>query len=245
MGHTDKPTPSGLVNASGSMSPAGGRARIAGVLAAAMMVPAIGCFSYSSYQDARIVPKGESHATLSISASSYKSDYMDERQYWYPVEVAPRFHVAERFDAGIRMSLLLVRGEEEATGIFVVGGDIRGAVIPNRLVLSLPVAFAVGDNPFSTFQVQPGAIVTIPLLDQLDLNGSVHWYVYTGDLWEDEEDLNSWGYTAGLGVHISSRAILRPEVAWLVFSDQDLVYTQYGIGLTLHAPIHPGPEPGR
>lgn len=162
---------------------------------------------------------------------------MDEPQWWYPVELSPRFHVANRFDAGLRFSVLLIPGEEEATGIVVLGGDIRGAVIPNRLVLSLPVAFAVGENPFSTFQLQPGAIVTIPVVDQLDVNGSVHWYVYTGDLWGDEEDLRSWGYTVGLGWHVSSRVTIRPEVGWLVFSEEDLVYTQYGVGLTIRAPI--------
>jgi hypothetical protein len=232
------------VNVPRPTAPVGGRLGLVGAVVTAILAHVMGCFSYSSYQDARIAPKGESQATLSISASSYKRDYMDERQYWYPVEVAPRFHVATRFDAGLRMSLLLVPGEERATGVFVVGGDIRGAVIPNHLVLSLPVAFAVGDNPFSTFQLQPGAVVTLPVLHQLDLNGSVHWYVYTGDLWGDQDDLNSWGYTAGLGWHMTSRVTLRPEVGWLVFSDQDLIYTQYGVGLTLRAPIGSDPELG-
>jgi hypothetical protein len=61
---------------------------------------AIGCFSYSSYQDARIVPEGESQATLSVSASSYADRFSSENTYWYPIELAPRFHLAQRFDAG-------------------------------------------------------------------------------------------------------------------------------------------------
>ncbi len=211
---------------------------------ALLLSGAMACFSYSSYQDARIVPQGEAQTTLSVSASSYADRFSSQNTYWYPIELAPRLHLAQRFDAGLRFSFLAYpksnNGSGEIDGIMVVGGDVRGAIIPNYLALSLPVAFALGANSFSALQLQPGAIATIPVLDGLDVNGSAHWYVYTGDLWDSGlDDNDAWGYTAGLGWRVSNTVTLRPEVGWLVFPDTDLMYTQYGLGLTVHGRVDP------
>ena len=195
----------------------------------------MGCLSYSSYQDARIVPDDSSQATLAVSVSSYKDpDYPDaERVNWYPVEFSPRFHVASWCDAAFKISYLFASGEEnDFNALVVLGGDVRFALVPDYLVFALPVSLTIGEYAFSTIQIQPGVVLTIPVADELDINGAARGHFFTGEELSGDDDLRAWGFNAGLGWHVSRRWTLRPEVGWLLYPESDVLYTQYGIGFT-------------
>jgi hypothetical protein len=214
-----------------------------------------GCISYSSYQDARIVREGTSQETVAVSASTdrlpdYGSDRPrsvssgvapgSERFTWYPVEVGSRFPISDRFDGAFRLSFLVMPSEYGADGTVVLGGDVRVAIVPDYLVLALPVAFVPGQTLFSTVQVQPGVVATVPLLHDLDLNGAARINLFTNDELRDENELRSYGFNAGFGWRVTPGLTLRPEVGWLVFPETEVTYTQFGLGLSITTGLAPG-----
>ncbi|HEU4365393.1 MAG TPA: hypothetical protein VFT13_07990 [Candidatus Krumholzibacteria bacterium] len=149
------------------------------------------------------------------------------------MEFSPRFHVAERCDAAFKISYLFTSGEEnQFNALVVLGGDIRLAVIRDHLAFALPVSLTVGEYAFSTIQIQPGVIVTLPVGENLDVNGAARGHFFTGEELSGEEDLRAWGFNAGLGWHVSRNWTVRPEVGWLLYPKSGVLYTQYGIGLT-------------
>jgi hypothetical protein len=188
----------------------------------------MGCIDYSSYQDARIVERGGSQGTVAVSASKQQSEYAGDDFDWYAVDVNPRWGLGARFDAGFKMALLIT-GEE--MGWVLVGGDLRFGAFRDYLALTVPVTMAFGELAFSTINLQPGIIMTLPVTHELDINGSVRRSFY---LHEDLESNAWWLYNAGLGIKVAPEWRIRPEVAWMV-SDHEYeqtTYVQFGIGVT-------------
>jgi hypothetical protein len=215
-----------------------------------------GCISYSSYQDARIVREGTSQGTVAASVSTDQvPDYpsavprnvssdiatRSQRVTWYPVEAGSRFPISKRLDGAFRVSALVKPSDYRVNGTVVLGGDVRFAIVPDYLLLALPVAFVPGQTLFSSVQVQPGVVATFPLLHDLDLNGAARVNLFTNDELRDEAGLRSYGFNAGLGWRVTRGLTLRPEVGWLVFPETDVTYTQFGLGLTMTAGLDPGP----
>ena len=187
-----------------------------------------GCINYSSYQDARIVERGHSSGTFAATASKYqsKNDYDEDAFDWYVLDMNPRFGLGSVFDAGFRMSVLF---SNDDLGWVVLGGDVRAGIIKNYLAATLPVNIALAGNAVETTNLQPGFIVTIPIVEQLDVNGSVRKAFYLQDT-----DASWWLYNAGLGIKVSQGWRLRPEVGWMVpaVSYDHSYYMQFGVGIT-------------
>lgn len=201
---------------------------VATLVVCRVAVAVTGCIDYSSYQDARIVERGQSQGTVAASISTYPQEGGDA--VWFPIEVNPRWGIARRFDAAFRMSLLLSR--EEEFGMLVVGGDVRAGIISNHLALTLPVSIAVGDYIFASTNIQPGFIVTLPVFDDLDVNGAVRASVYVHS---DMPHNVTWLYNVGLGIAVAPGWRVRPEVGWMVwenFDEERITYSQFGIGVT-------------
>lgn len=212
-----------------------------GVLAAvcgAIATCGTGCLSYSSYQDARIVEKGSSQATMAVSVSSYGYDTFEgpAREYWFPVELGFRAPVASRVDGGFKLAYLMFNGGDSIDALVEVEGDLRVGVLRDRLALALPVSAVLGS--FSSFQFKPGVVVTVPLLDDLDLNSAAAVHLFTSE--DPFSDVyRSWQFNVGLGWRVSPRWTLRPEVGWLVYSNNGPVYNEFGLGLTVNPPRLP------
>lgn len=193
----------------------------------ALAVIAPGCLNYSSYQDAHIVERGASQGTIAVSASKLQSEYDHDDFDWIVIDGNPRWGVGARFDAGLKLSVLAA---ESAVGSVVVGGDIRFGAIPDYLVVTLPIATAIGEYAISTTTIQPGFILTLPVHESIDINGSVRHSFY---LFE-EVPYSWWLYNAGLGIMIAPGWRLRPELGWMVSDGEDerSTYVQFGIGVT-------------
>jgi hypothetical protein len=189
-----------------------------------------GCLNYSSYQDARIVERGHSQGTVAVSASAYEDDDDYVTSYWFPVEMNPRWGVANRVDAGLKMSVLASR--EAEWGLVVLGVDVRAGIIKNYLAVTVPLTVALGGDVFSSTNLQPGFIVTLPVMTEIDINGSVRRSFYVK---EDVSGGATWLYNAGLGIALSPSWKIRPELGWMVwenFDNDQVVYRQFGIGIT-------------
>lgn len=192
-----------------------------------------GCFTYSSYQSARIVERGDHEGTVSLSRSSVVSENTG-RSSWLAVEGLARFGIAERFDGSLMVSVF--RGVPESWGAGVVTADVRAGIIKDRLACSLPVSITVGDLYLASFRVQPGLIGTIPLGPRLEITGAIRAHVFVR-----VPDLFAVGYNAGLGITSASGTwTLRPEVGWMQFveteaQERGVTYAQFGIGLERHS----------
>ena len=189
----------------------------------------IGCINYSSYQDARIVEKGHSSGTIAVSASQYDSDFNDDDSHWFVAEGNPRWGLGARLDAGFKMSVLLT---EESLGWVTIGADLRFGIIRNYLAATVPVSFAVGSYIFSSTNLQPGVILTLPVGDDVDINGSVRRSFY---LDQDLQPYGWWLYNAGLGIVVAPGWRLRPEVGWMVSDspqEDEPTYMQFGLGIS-------------
>ena len=196
---------------------------------AALLAPlaAPGCFTYSSYQSARIVERGDEQATIAFSRSGVAGA---SDASWYAVEGGGRFGLANRVDGAIMLSVL--QNVPEDWGVAVVTVDVRGGIIEDRLACALPVSMTMGDLYLASLRAQPGLIATIPLGERIEIDGGVRAHISLQAM-----DFFAVGYNVGLGLTGESRRwTLRPEVGWMQFTGEmsGLTYVQYGLGIELN-----------
>lgn len=208
-------------------------AKCAGAILAAAFCSS--CIDYSSYQDARIVEPGHTQGTVAVSASQYRPHYehidgvlTDPGASWAVINMNPRWGLGHQLDAALRMSVLFTDAD---LGWLVLGGDIRMGIIKNHFAFTMPVNFALGDTSFETLNIQPGCVVTLPLADACDINGSVRRGIYLNS---SRGEYQWWLYNAGLGILVAPGWRLRPEMGWMVSDglDRRQIYTQFGIGVS-------------
>jgi len=208
------------------------RCAIATTGLALIVVSGSGCINYSSYQDARIVERGQSQGTVAVSASTYidHSVFRGGNTRWYVIEMDPRWGLGNQFDGGMRMSLLVT--PDGGPGFVLLGGDIRAGIIRDHLALTIPVDVSLGAWALSTINAKPGFIVTLPVSAELDINGAVRRSFYLNS---DLGLKGWWLYNAGLGIVIAPGWRIRPELGWAVadaYDGERTHYMQFGIGLT-------------
>ncbi len=184
-----------------------------------------GCFTFSSYQSARIVDRGKPRVTYSISRNNFiERDQIDAG--WTTLEALGRYPVKARLvDAGARISIL--RSDEGGIGS-VVGGDLKAGVIRDHLAVALPASVLLGDFSFTTFQLQPGLIASVPIGDRIEGNAAARTYIFMAET----EDGPVYAYNLGLALHPrGSRWAIRPEVGWLTLRGSGDRFVQFGIGV--------------
>jgi len=215
----------------------GRSARKTAACAAAATLAALagsGCFTYSSYQSARIVERGERQATLAVSRSSV-AGREDAGASWVAIEGGGRFGIVKRVDGAFMLSVF--RGVPKNWGAGVLTLDVRGGIIKDHLACALPVSVTLGDFYLASLRMQPGLIATIPLGTRLEITGAVRAHVFVRF-----PELFAWGYNLGLGIRCTSGGwMLRPELGWMQFTGKTSGpgYMQYGVGLELN---HRKPE---
>jgi hypothetical protein len=204
---------------------------IRGMLAATCVLAlcaAPGCFTYSSYQSARIAEKGEERATLAVSRSAVVEKKPSEAT-WFAIEGGVRFGLARRVDAALLLSVF--SGVPQDWGAAVVTADVRVGILQNYLTAVLPASIAMGDFYLATFRVQPGAVVTVPVTDRIEINGAVRAHIFVR-----YTDLFAMGYNVGLGLASESGTwIIRPEAGLMRFTGpaKGTTYAQFGIGVEM------------
>jgi hypothetical protein len=185
-----------------------------------------GCFTYSSYQSARIVERGDQQGTIAISRSGMFGEDAGDVS-WLAIEGGGRFGIAERIDGALLLSLF--QGVPDDWGASVVTADVRVGIIKDRLACTLPVCITVGDFYLASLRVQPGLVATLPLGARAEITGSARAHVFVRI-----PEVFAMGYTIGLGVTDAAGTwTLRPEVGWMQFTGENsgVTYMQYGLGL--------------
>jgi hypothetical protein len=207
--------------------------RTAGILFLALLA-APGCFTYSSYQSARIVERGEPQVTFAVSSSGILDVPEDEDARWYAFETCLRGGLADRVDGALTLSIFSNTPEE--WGAAVVTADMRVGIIRDYLAFTLPVSVTAGDFYLASLRMQPGLVGSVPIGARLEITGAARAHVFVR-----YTDLFAMGYNIGLGIRDGSgKWTLRPEVGWMVFRDEadydQPTYFQYGIGLEFGSP---------
>ncbi len=190
-----------------------------------------GCFTYSSYQSARIVEKGGAQGALAVSRSRIVREGPDE-DTWWAIEGGARFGLAKRVDGSFLLSLF--PDVQEGWGAAVLTIDVRGGIVENYIAAVMPVSATLGDSYLASLRVQPGLVATLPLGDRAEINGSARAHIFVR-----ATDLFAMGYNVGLGLKSESGAwTIRPELGWMRFAGEHegLTYAQYGIGMEFRAP---------
>jgi len=209
------------------------------------ILAAPGCFTYSSYQSARIVERGEPEVTFALSKSHITGTETgddDEAGGWFAFETCLRSGVVRRVDASLMFSLF--HGVQEGWGAGVVTVDVRAGIIPDYLAFAVPTALTIGDSYLASLRMQPGFVGTVPLGDRLEITGAVRAHMFVR-----ATDLFAMGYNVGVGIKSKSGSwVVRPELGWMVFEENEdaagrgPVYAQYGIGIEFRSPPIPKAE---
>ncbi|MEZ4688176.1 MAG: hypothetical protein R3B47_19575 [Bacteroidia bacterium] len=131
------------------------------------------------------------------------------------------------FDLRARFDVIGADGWGEGRSAFSIGG--KYSIIEDRLSVFLPVGRALGENTSDSWQIQPTAFLTVPVLEnRLDATIGPK-YVFTFGQ-------NTRNYAgANLGLSFSTdinKWAIRPEYGILFNPDQSGLITQFGIGFS-------------
>jgi len=201
-----------------------------GIAVSLLFLPlSAGCLTFSSFQSARIVDPEQPRTTVALS----KSDFLEQDQEeagWLVLEIQNRFGLTRSTDAAFKASV--TRRMEDGWVGLVVTADARHSIWKDRLTFALPASLLLGDFDFATLQLHPGFIATLPISRHLEVSGSAQAYLFVR-----VEELSTFGYTLGLGWSPHpDRWMLRPEIAWIHFGDDNDLYTQIGMGVEFPMP---------
>jgi hypothetical protein len=188
-----------------------------------------GCYVFSSFQSASIVPPGVSTYSLAVTrGSELGSEGKDTSGFhWTNYELRARSGSSnDRFDLGMRAVLSHFERDLEIQWAL----DGRAGLVPQRLTFQLPASMWLGEGGLSTLQLEPTLVASAPLTAKIELNASGSYRVQL------EDGFDSYAATLGLALPTPiERVRVRPEIAWLwgVGDPPKSSYSQFGVALEL------------
>lgn len=177
-----------------------------------------GCFAISSFQNARMTEPGPSRATFALSTMGPADDGADENLTVLDMRVRKGLAPAAA-DIGFAMSAYLAGGG----AIMNVGVEPRFAIVNGIVAADLPFYWVVA-SPLVQFA--PGAVLTLPLSKQFEINTSVRAVITPIP---EASAVVYPAYTVGLGFSDDLRKwAIRPEVGVMQLEEGTIV--QLGVG---------------
>jgi hypothetical protein len=186
-----------------------------------------GCYHvHSSFQSARILPKGDAEFTPLYETQRFTDDGESDnfgKQYG----LMAAYGIDERMNLRFRYQKLKPDGGN-GVSYFSVGpkfGSTNG-----NFALDLPLGTFFGDDidEDKTFQIHPTVLFTFPVNPMIEINGFAKYLFYL------DNDMEN-AYSLGLGIGIftpNQRICIRPEYSILRQSDLDGYYSSIGVGLS-------------
>lgn len=190
-----------------------------------------GCAApFSDLQSARLAGPNRIEVTPSYSTVSFSDEGERERvQDHFGVQVATG--VSDRVDLRGRYERISVREADE--DVNVLGFGPKFGLVEDRLAFYVPVGFAFGGDieVSETFQVHPTLLLTLPVHEAVELNGSVKALIPITE--RDIDDLIAFNFGIGLGPDLR-RWVIRPEIGFLFNPGEDGHFRHLSIGLTYY-----------
>lgn len=204
-----------------------------GMLLALVLMSFAGCAPvFSELQSARLVGKGHTEVTPSISSVSFSNDGDSEHiQNHFGVQGA--YGVGEKVDLRLRYERIQVdTGGRDSFGVNVLAFGAKIATVKDRSAFYIPVGFAFGseiDDVSETIAFHPTILFSIPASQNLELNPSAKALIPTND----SDVLLAFNVGAGISNDLT-RWALRPEIGFLLNPGEDGHFMHLSIGVTVY-----------
>jgi hypothetical protein len=195
-------------------------------------VAAGGCTTFSSYQSAKLLPAGDTSVTAALSGARFSEDVADDDASDQTLEIGEvmvRHGISETIEVGGRYARLGL----ESDGTNVLLADIKRALTPGKLALSVPVGLVFADGEVNFYQIQPALLGRIELSPNaaLELAGKTILILATDSGETDSELL--LGANIGLRVGpADQRFAIHPELGVLANPGEEGVFYQLGVGVS-------------
>jgi len=190
-----------------------------------------GCYSFSSYQTARLVPRDVVELTPSVSRFQPTFENTNRDFHWqggdWTLDLQARGGINSRVGVGVKLSRIFLDDGYEFIAI-----DPKVALLPDHVAVSLPVGTFFGNGVDSHLQLHPTLFLSTPIA------GGRHEATVSGKalIVDNGESFNTaWGFTAGVRFHSADdRMALQPEVGVLLDpNDERTSFFQFGIAVTV------------
>lgn len=186
---------------------------------------------FSDLQSARLVGPDRIEVTPSYSAVSLSVDDETEKvQNNFGVQVA--MGMSDRADIRFRYERVNF-DDSDGEGMNVLGLGPKFGLVTDRVAVYVPVGFAFGDDieTSETIQVHPTLLLTMPLNQYLEINGSGKALI---PITEREID-DLLAFNIGLGASSDmERWVVRPELGFLFNPGEEGHMRHLSIGLTYY-----------
>jgi hypothetical protein len=185
--------------------------------------------TFSDLQSARLAGTERVELTGSYSYIGASVDGESEKvadQFGFQLATG----IARSVDLRLRYERVAVDDADVSSN--VLGGGPKIRLVRDRVAFYLPIGFAFGDDIESseTWQIHPTLLGTLPVADQVEVNGSAKV------LFPFESDIDTTlAFNLGLGIGNFERLVLRPEVGFLINPGEDGHVRHFSIGLTYYA----------
>ena len=190
------------------------------------LVAAQGCAAVS-YQDAKLIGKGKTEFTPTISRVGGSNDGESEslgNAYGATITTG----VGEKVDlvAGYQR----FEAKDNGGGINFAGLGPKFSLAKDKAALFVPasVMFGNGVDVMESLQIAPTALFSVPLGSKVTFNPGIK------AVWSNCEDCDLlFGAQAGLSVPIGSKAVLRPEIGALKNPGESGTLWSFGLGISI------------
>ena len=181
---------------------------------------------FSEMQSAKLVDKGQVEATGLYSNLVISDDGESEHT---------QNHIGLRVTYGINDKINLRGGYENVfedgeviANVFGVGPKV--SIVKDRIAAYVPVGMAFGSNisTSDTWQVQPTALFTVPVTQNIEFNPSAKWLIL---FTEEFDNLVAVNFGAGVSTDLNRWAV-RPEIGLLYDPGEGGHFTHYSIGVS-------------
>ena len=189
--------------------------------------------AFSEMQSAKTVGKGNVEITPHYSSVHFSNDgETNKMQNNFGIQAT--VGLSDRVDLRFRYehARLDIEGLESGGGINEMRIGPKMSLLKDRVALSFPVGLAFGNDieVSETFGIYPTLLLTAPVNEQLEINGSAKVMIPIGN---DSDVLTAYTFGPGFSTNLARWAI-RPEIGILLNPGEDGAFLNYGIGLSLY-----------
>jgi hypothetical protein len=184
--------------------------------------------TFSELQSAKLVGPGRLEVTPSYSSVSWSNEGESEKvQDHVGLQLATG--VSDRTDLRFRYEYI----DMEGSAVHVLGAGPKFGIVPDRVAFYVPVGTALGDDveTSESFQVQPTALFTLPVSNQVEVTASGKALLWVD---RDNDDLLAFNLGGGLSSDLSKWAV-RPEGGILINPGEDGKFFHFSIGFSYFA----------
>jgi hypothetical protein len=202
--------------------------RVVTIALVGMCIPFLtGCYVFSGLQSARMAKPGQVEFTPGYSSISFaaegESDKMtDNLGLQFGVGATRHFNIRARYE---RLGIAGGGGGYNFFALEPKFGSPSGII-----AFSMPVGSFFGDDIESTMQFHPTLLLTAPINQTFEINGSVKVLIFAE---EDTDKLVAFNF--GFGIGDVEKIVIRPEIGFLINPGETGHFRAFSIGATFYS----------